>query len=315
MSAFPTQTLSGRSLILIPLLLLLLGTLWGASFSLGKIGIEGGVPELAYATWQTLCSAFVLWLVLRIGRKGLPRGRAAWRFCAISGMLGICIPNTIFYFTISHIPAGLMAVVVTTAPIITYSLALAAAMERLSWLRGGGIALGFCGALVIVLPEQALPADLAVEWLLFGFLTPFFYALSNLYAARYRPPGQSSLALASGMLLVAGSVSGVAMLAIGQSYAPLPPWGWAEAALLGQIVISSLAYVIYFHIVQMAGAVYFSQVGYIVTVTGLLWGMWIFGEQHSAWIYGGTALILFGFTLVNAGRARQARQEAASEPK
>ncbi|GAB5467314.1 MAG: DMT family transporter [Rhodospirillales bacterium] len=299
-----------RDLILIPLLLLILGSMWGASFSLGKLGIEGGIPELGYATWQALGSAVIVFLVLKLRRSGLPRGWPAWRFCLVSGLVGICIPNLIFYFVISHLPAGLMAVVVTTAPIITYGLALTAAMERLTWLRSLGIALGFLGALVIVLPAQSLPEGLELEWLLLAFLTPFCYALSNLYAGRYRPAGQSSLGLACGMLVVAGTVNAIAMVALIPVYLPLGPlgdgsWGVPEAALLGQVLISSLAYVIYFHIVQAAGAVYFSQVGYIVTVTGLLWGMWIFGEQHSAWIYGGTALILFGFALVNIGRARQ----------
>lgn len=291
-------------MIVIPLLLLFLGSLWGASFSIAKLAIEGGIPELGFAAWQACGSAFVLFAVLKLRGAALPSGGQAWRFCIVAGLLGICIPNLIFYFVISHMPAGLMAVVVTTAPIITYGLALASASERISWLRSFGIGLGFIGALVIVLPENSLPADIDLTWVLLGFLTPFCYALSNLYAARYRPPGQSSLGLACGMLIAAGSTQTTLMLIFIPPYLPLPPWGLPEAALFAQIAISSVAYVIYFHIVQVAGAVYFSQVGYIVTVSGLLWGMAFFGEQHSHWIYAGTALILGGFALVNAGRGK-----------
>ncbi len=304
-------------LILIPLLLLLLGSLWGASFSIAKLAIEGGVPELGFATWQAGGSALVLLGVLKLRGVSLPSGGRAWRFCLVSGLLGICVPNLIFYFVIRYLPAGLMAVVVTTAPIITYTLALATAMERMSWLRSFGIGLGFIGALVIVLPENSLPEGIDPIWVLLSFMTPFCYALSNLYTGRFRPPGQSSLGLACGMLICAGSTQTLLMLSFIPPYLPLPPWGMAEAALFAQIAISSVAYVIYFHIVQTAGAVYFSQVGYIVTVSGLLWGMAFFGEQHSHWIYAGTALILGGFALVNASRGRTKKrvQPSAAEPK
>lgn len=292
-------------LIVIPLLLLLLGSLWGASFSIAKLAIEGGVPEFGYAAWQTCGSAFVLLAVLKLRGAALPKGARAWRFCIIAGLLGLCVPNLIFYFVISHVPAGLMSVVVTTAPIITYSLAVATAMERMTWLRSFGIGLGFVGALVIITPENSLPVGIDLTWVLLAFLTPFCYALSNLYAGRFRPAGQSSLGLAFGMLVAAGATQTVLMLIFIPPYAPLPPWGVAEGALFAQIAISSIAYVIYFHIVQVAGAVYFSQVGYIVTVSGLIWGMVFFGEQHSHWIYAGTALIFAGFALVNAGRSKE----------
>ncbi len=296
--------------LVIPFLLIFLGSLWGASFSIAKFAIEGGVPELGYAAWQSLGSALVLLLVLRLRSISLPSGLAAWRFCLVTGLLGITVPNITFYFVISHLPAGLMAVVVTTAPIITYGLALLWAMERTHWLRSLGIALGFVGAMTIVLPDRSLPADLELFWLILAFLTPFCYALSNLYTGRFRPPGQSTLALACGMLIVSGSAQALIMLIMIPPYVPLPPWGLAEGALFTQIAISSLAYVIYFHIVQVAGAVYFSQVGYIVTVSGILWGMLIFGEQHSHWVYAGTALILGGFALVNLGRGKASSRDS-----
>lgn len=302
MTAFSPPTRSPGDSILLPLLLLLLGSMWGASFSISKVAIQGGIPELGYAAWQAGGSAAILIVILQLLRTPLPRGLRPWGFCAVAGVLGITLPNVLFYFVIRHIPAGLMAVVVTTAPILTYSLALAFAMERLSAVRAIGIGLGFVGALVIVLPSRSLPEDVDLFWVLLAFLTPSCYALSNLFAGRFRPPGQSSLALACGMLICAGSVQTALMLLFIPVWLPLPPYGLPELALLGQILISAFAYIIYFHIVQAAGAVYFSQVGYIVTVTGLLWGMAVFGERHSHWIYAGTALILLGFTLVNVRR-------------
>ena len=38
-------------------LLLLLGTIWGGTFSLAKFGLAGGIPPLGYAVWQNLGTA------------------------------------------------------------------------------------------------------------------------------------------------------------------------------------------------------------------------------------------------------------------
>ncbi len=302
---------SRRDLLATPLLLLLLGSMWGASFSVSKFAIQGGVPVLGYAAWQAGGSALVLLAVLRLRGARMPHSWPVWRYSFIVGLLGITIPNLVFFSVIRHMPAGLMSVIVTTAPIITYGLALSTSIERLSWLRGMGIALGFLGALVIVLPSESLPEGVDLDFVLLAFLTPGFYALSNLYAGQCRPAGATSGALACGMLLAAGGTQTLLMLVMIPAYAPLPPWGLPELAILIQVAISSSAYVIYFHILQAAGAVYVSQVAYVVTVAGILWGMAIFGEQHSHWIYAGTALIMVGFSLVNARRSAQPSAGAA----
>jgi drug/metabolite transporter (DMT)-like permease len=58
--------------------------------------------------------------------------------------------------------------------------------------------------------------------------------------------------------------------------------------------------------------VFFSQVGYIVTLTGLAWGMIVFGERPSGWFYLATGLIFAGLALVNL--KRRARSGSGSGP-
>jgi len=280
-------------------LLLLLGSLWGSTFSLSKVAIVGGIPELGYGFWQSLGPAIVLSIAAILQGAGLARDRKTMLFCFVSAQLGITIPNIIFYYVISHIPAGLMSVVVTFAPMLTFTLAVSLALERFTWFRIGGLFLGLCGALLIVLPESALPKDLPVGWLLVAFLTPTFYSLSSVYTSRFRPAGRSTLTIASGAMISAALMQGVALLFVSGFYVPLPPFGEAEAALFSQIAVSSLAYFCMYHLINVAGPVFFSQVGYIVTLTGLVWGMVFFGEQHSGFIYAATALIFAGLFLVN----------------
>jgi len=280
-------------------MLLVLGTLWGASFSLAKIAMQGGIEPLGYAFWQALAPGLVL-LGVSVAKGQMPHfSMTHGRYYLTAGLLGILIPNIIFYIVIGHIPAGVMAVVVTTAPLLTYVFALGLRMEIFQPLRALGIATGFAGGLVLVLPKASLPAPEMLPWTLLAFLTPCFYAVNSVYSARARPPDSASLGLACGMLFGAAFLQLPLVLALGDFYWPGWPLLARDGALLGQIAISSLAYVLFFELLRLAGPVYFSQVGFIVTLTGLLWGIYFFDERHSAWLYLATLLILFGVAMVN----------------
>lgn len=259
----------------------------------------GGIPPLGYAFWQAFAPGCVLLGVCGATGQRPGLGRRHGRYYLTAGLLGMSIPNIIFYFVIDRIPAGLMAVVVTTAPLLTYVFALALAMEAFRPLRAAGIATGFAGALFLVLPKASLPAPDMLPWTLLAFLTPAFYAINSIYSARARPPGSASLGLACGMLFGAAAIQLPIVLGFGDFYWPAWPPADRDLALAAQVAISSFAYVLFFELLRLAGPVFFSQVGYIVTLTGLLWGMFFFGERHSAWIYMATALILFGVGLVN----------------
>ncbi len=304
-SSFEKEALRSGGRTWLPLVLLLVS----------KVAIEGGIPPLGYAFWQALGPALVLLLVcaLRRIRLGLTRGEVL--FYVTAGLLGITIPNINFFFVIGHIPAGVMAVVVATAPMLTYGFALMLGEERFGWRRAAGIGLGLAGALCLLLPRTSLPDPAMLGWVVLGFLTPAFYAANSLYSARRRPAGGHSLGLACGMMFGASLFQSAAMLASNSFYPLWPPFALRDWALFGQIAISSVAYILFFEVLRLAGAVFFSQVGYIVTLTGLAWGMVVFGERHSGWLYLATGLIFAGLALVNLKRrARSGSGSAAPDP-
>jgi drug/metabolite transporter (DMT)-like permease len=100
------------------------------------------------------------------------------------------------------------------------------------------------------------------------------------------------------MLFGAALTSGIAMVASDSVYVPRG-LSTAEIAMLLQIAVSSVAYVILFEVLRRAGPVYFSQVGYVVTVTGVLWGIAIFGERPTPWLVLAALLVLGGLFLVS----------------
>ncbi|MBT3172574.1 MAG: EamA/RhaT family transporter, partial [Rhodospirillaceae bacterium] len=61
-----------------------------------------------------------------------------------------------------------------------------------------------------------------------------------------------------------------------------------------------------FVLLRRTGPVYFSQVAFIVTINAVMWGVILFDEQHSLWIWLALALVFGGVALVNWRHKKQA---------
>lgn len=279
-------------------LLVLLGTNWGLGFSLAKIGVVGGLQPLAYVFYQCLGSGIVLLIICAVRGRLPPLDWRHLRYYAVAGATNIAAPNLVAFTCVGHIPVGIVVLIVTLAPLVTYGIAQAIGLEGFRPLRAVGMLFGFVGTLLILLPRASLPAPDATAWVLLALLTPIFYGGSNVYVARMRPPGVPSLALGAAMQLAAGACLLPLALAAGAMHVLWPPFSDAEIANLSHIAVASLGSMIFFEVMRLNGPVFASQVGYIVCLSGVFWGKLFFAEQHSAWIWAAMAVILGGLALV-----------------
>jgi drug/metabolite transporter (DMT)-like permease len=62
------------------------------------------------------------------------------------------------------------------------------------------------------------------------------------------------------------------------------------------------AYFGFIWLIGQAGPVFASQVGYVVTGSGVVLGMIVYGERHSPWIWAALALMFAGLALVKPRR-------------
>ncbi len=290
---------------LAPLLMMLaVGTLWGLTFSFAKAASEAGIGPLAYGFWQTTGAGGVVLLVCLVRRERPRLDRRHLVYYITCGFLSLAVPNLILQTVIGHVPAGVAAIVVTTVPLLTYALAMAAKLDVFLIRRALGLIVGLAGALLLVVPEASLPEPAMVGWVAFGFVAPLFYAMGNVYVAARRP-ASPALPLAAGMLWGAAFWQTPVILATDSFQMLTIPFSFGEWSVLGQIAVSSLASILYFEIMRRAGPVYFSQVAYVVTLTAILWAMAIFGERHSWLVWAAAALIASGVALVNWRKKRR----------
>ena len=290
---------------LVLVFLLTLGSIWGVSMSTTKLAVQAFGP-FSVVFWYALIAFLVLGTLSLIRRKPPPLDGRHIRYYLASGLIGFAIPSLNNVLVVQNVPAGILSTVIATAPVFTYAIALAARQERFQVMRAVGIGFGLVGTLVILLPAQSLPSPAMAPWVALGLLTPFLYGVTAVVISRFMPRETDSMTLATGFLGVASVFFLAIVLVSGGPELPLPPVWPGSHMILWLGVSSSVAYVLYFQIIRMAGPVYLSQVGYLVVSVGVLAGMLIFGERHSLWVWIGIGLMLAGLTLVNIGQLRAA---------
>ena len=278
-------------------LLLLLGILWGSGYALARFATTHGVPPLGYALWQSVGPAVILSAYCCFSVK-----QFSWRwqdllFFLVIGLLGISIPNTNLYFSARQLPAGLLAVIVNTVPLFTYLLALLMGEERFRWLRLASVAMAIVGILLIVTQHLSMPLSPQTGWVLMALLSPLCFAITAVLIAK-RQLAMPAASLAAAMMVAASLWLVPAVVATHSVYWPGPHWQLRDTAIALEIVLSSLGYVVFFALLRRAGAVYYSFVGGLVAIMGVIWGEVLFRDQFSELVLiGMMAVIVATFSI------------------
>lgn len=288
-------------------LLLLLGVIWGSGYALARFATTHGVPPMGYACWQSLGPAILLslYVFLTQGRVRVPGKTMVFMFSI--GLLGIALPNTNMYYSSQHLPAGVLAVIVNTVPIFIYFLAVALKDERYDWIRILCVLLAVIGIFMIVFPQTTRVDALSVRWLAQSFFSPLCFALVAVWIARTQSDC-SGLILACGMMLASSCWLLPMTMIMHHFYLPeLQHWQMRDTVIVAEILLSSLGYVVFFHLLQSAGSVYYSFVSGVVAIMGLIWGRLLFNEIFTVWTFLGLACILVATSMVSLFSTRVSR--------
>ena len=279
-------------------LLLLMGVLWGLALSLAKIGVEGGGHPVGMGLWQVVTSATLMLLLLTLRGRRLPlRGDIA-RFGLICGGAGVAFPAIALFWCALYLPAGVVAIAFASMPLFTYLLSALLGIEPARRRRLLGVAIGLAAMALLVLPDSALPEPGLAPWVLLALVASVSMSVENTYAGGYRPPGVGSLELSFVRQATAALMLAPLAFATGTTVAVFEPWGVAQYATTGNGLLSGTAFTILLYVIRTAGPVFASQTAYVITLAGVAWGMLLFGETHSIYIWSALLLTLFGISLV-----------------
>jgi drug/metabolite transporter (DMT)-like permease len=279
-------------------MLIAMGLGWGATQPFGKIAVSTGHKHFGLIFWQLAIGAALLGAILIVQRRRIPLTKATLGFAGLIALIGTIIPNSTFYYSVAHLPSGIMSILISTVPLMAFPVALMLGIDRFSLGRMSGLLCGLLGVALIALPSASLPDAGMAAYLPIAMIGPLFYAFEGNYVARFGTAGMDAVQA----MCLASIIGAVIMLPVavgsGQWIDPTLPWGRAEVALVAGSVVHILCYCAYIWLAARAGAVFAAQTGYIVTGTGVIWAMLLLGERFSPWVWAALCVMLLGLFLV-----------------
>jgi drug/metabolite transporter (DMT)-like permease len=279
-------------------LLLFGGGIWGITFSLAKLATAGGAHPFGITLWQGVLGGLLLLAFNIARRQALPLRRRFLIFYLVCGLLGTAIPSTLFFYAAEHIPAGVLSICIAAMPILTFAAALTFRLDVFAFARCIGIGMGLLSVLLLVGPESSLPDPSGAPWVAVALLAAGCYAAENIYIAMRLPPGGDAGTILCGMLLMAGFVMVPIVLATNTFTPLILPLGIVELSVVGMALVNVVSYGLFVYLVSSAGPVFASQMAYVVTLSGVVWGIALFNEQHTIWVWSALVTMLVGLVLV-----------------
>ena len=273
---------------------------WGSAFGALKVAVEHIHP-----LWNTVFRIWIavatLAVVVGLERKRLPQLRdPAWRFYAITGLIGMSVPFAMFAYAAEAIPSAVNALCNGASPIFTAVLAhLFVAGDRLTLRRAAGVGLGFAGLVVLVAPK--LTGGMSLEGI--GLITAIsgaaLYSFANVLIKRSPEVSPSVGALM--MCLWAGVFS----IPVAMVFAPAPTWppmsSLMAVSALG-VFPTALASIGYVFLIQRRGPLFMSMAIYVAPLWAVGLGIVFLGEQPGWPVFAALALILGGVALATLER-------------
>ncbi len=280
------------------LLLLGVGVLIALMLPLSRAAMDVGMTPLAYAFWQALGGGVVL--AVWLGRRSPLRFNGVFaRYFGISGLTAIAVPNALAFVVVANIGAGLTATLYALPSLATYAIAVALGMESLSRKRAIGLSFGVAGCVWILSPSPAGINPDSLPWLLLGLLVPLSLAIGNVYRTSHWPTGASPEQLAVGMLMGGALLILLVVLISGNASNLIVNRADLWAILVVQSVLTAIGYRGFFHLQRKTSPTFLSQLGFVITPAGLLFGIVFYGESYGWAVWGGVALLLIGVVLAN----------------
>lgn len=272
------------------LLLLACGLLISLTYALGKLATQAGIEGIELLFWQITGSALIV-LPCAVWAGQTPK--LQWehvRYYFLAGLMGFTGPYLITYWVLNFIPSGLVGVVASLSPLLTFAIVLLLFRGKANLSSGLGLVLGFAGVLAILLPKNSLPSPDMFVWVMVACLSPLLLAAGNVYRTRAWPKDGKPLQMAAGLL----SSQWVLLLPV---YAASQPVGLPTQALFTVVsiaVVSGFFYLISFELQRRTTPVFVGQLGYVIALCSLLIGIVFFKETPSLWVWVGTLLIAGG---------------------
>ena len=273
-------------------LLVLLATLWGAAYTLVKVGVET-ISPLTLISARTLIAGSILLAIMRLRGIALPRDPAVWKRFMIQACLNSVIPFTLIAYAERHVGAGLATILGSNAPIFAFLLALLFVRHERPTLRQSfGVAAGLAGICLVVGVDalNGLGQDVVAQLAL--VFSAVMFGAAALFGRNFN--GLDSMVPAAGSMICGAIILTPLSLIIDRPWALTPSTASIVALIALAVFSTALAFVIYFRLIQTLGSVGTTAQAYLRVPLGVGLGVVFLGETLSPTVWIGLVCVVAG---------------------
>jgi drug/metabolite transporter (DMT)-like permease len=274
------------------LLLALLSTLWAASYTFIKIGVET-IPPITFIASRTLIAGLLLLAVIRLRGLRLPTDLATWRLFFVQACINSVLPFTLIAWAEQSIDAGLAVILNATTPIFTFLLtALLIRHEPVSGRKLFGTIAGMTGVCLII-GLDALNGAGDTLWSQLAVLTAAFsYACAAIFSKNFK--GLDPIMPAAGSLICGAVLLLPVSLIVDRPWTLSPSAASLSALVCLSVFSTALAFMIYFRLMQTLGSVGTTSQAYLRVPVGVAIGMVFLGEVPTPAMWVGLVCVIAG---------------------
>lgn len=281
-------------------ILVALALIWGGAFFFIGVAVRH-VSPLTYVWLRLTIAAAAMWFYLKVRgeRAGLPR--QVWGSIALLALLNNAVPFALFGWGQTHIASGLASILNATTPIWGVVVAhLLTKDERMSPRKIAGVLLGFGGVATMIGPSLLSNIGSSAMAQLACVTASLCYALAAVWARRFRRMGVSPLSVTTGQLTAGAVVMLPVSMIVDQPWQhALPPISaWAAIVALA-LLCTAFGYVLYFKLIDSAGATNALLVTLLVPPVAILLGGLFLGETLAPQDFLGLGLIALGLAAID----------------
>ena len=280
-----------------------LGLIWGATFMVVAIALEGYGP-LTVACARTTLGAIALLALMVLLKRPLPVFTPTMRRYLIAiGLLNTALPFALLSWGQQYVPSAFAGISMAALPLFVLPLAHLFTDEKMSLRNTLGVILGFIGATVLIGPGVF---RIGTGWEPLGQLAcigaSISYAVSSIMTRRCPPIDPITMAA---LLLTVGTVALIPAMLI---FEGIPSVGDARptiAIIVLGFIPTALAALVRVATIRSAGAIFMTLVNYQVPVWSMIFGAWVLSEVLPLRFFVALGLILIGLAISQASNLKR----------
>ena len=284
-------------------LLILLSAIWGGAFTLNKIALDLYTPEVIVAVRLIVGSAFLIVLIYFIYKR-FSFNLSQLNYYLFMSLVGIVIPFIAIINGQRNIDSAMAGILMATMPITTILLShFFLVDEKINQQKLIGFLISFFGVFILIYREDLFINNSFSTTLISQLqvmLGSTLYSIAAIYGKKYKMTDPVSAS--TGTILFATFFMLIYLIFIDESNVSIPMLLVNYNILLLGILCTAIATIIYFQILQTAGASFLSIMNFLIPLWAILFGILILNDAFS-WNYiFGLIIILAGIKLANSTR-------------